>query len=158
MRQPFLGQELQRQGIAVPRLDDTRHGHVGHASSAFGDPHRDELLGCRERQRLELQGLERPDRAVGHQRARTWDRSQLVGPRCQNQQESRAREFARHDVEDRDRRVVGRVDIVDDKDQRTFLGSGLDRLEEAVGQAQWNDVRRPLHGLRHAGEHGEDLR
>src|SRR5207253_1411219 len=50
------------------------------------------------------------------------------------------------------------VDIVHHEDERTFFRSGLDRLEETVSETQRNDLGRPFHGLRHAGEHGENLR
>ncbi len=158
VRQPFLREKLERQRIAVARLKDARHRHVRDPSPCLRDPRSDQPLGRLARQRLELHRLERLDLAVGHQRARTGDHPQLVGSRRENHQESRTRQLAGHDVENRDRGVVGSVDVVHHEDQRTFFRSGLDRLEEAVSETQRNDLGRPFHGLRHAGEHGENLR
>ena len=157
MRQPFLRQELERQGIPVACLKDARHGHVRDPGIRLGDPRPDQPLGRLGRQRLELQRLEPLHRAVRHQRARACGRPQLVGPRRQNQQESRTPELARHDVEDRDRCIIGRMDIVHDEHQGALLGRRLEGFEERVRQSERNDLRRPLHRLGDTGERGEDL-
>ena len=157
VRQPLLGEQLERQRVAVARQEDPRHRHVRHATPRFRHQRRHELLRRGRRERLQLERPHRLDARIGSERTRRRDRAQLVRSRRQNQKQTRVGKFARDDVQDRRARVVGRVNVVHHQHQRALLRPRFHRLEEAVGQPQRDDFRRPLDGLRHTGKRTEDL-
>ena len=60
-------------------------------------------------------------------------------------------------MQDARRRIVRRVNVVHDEQQRAFFGRRCDRLQERVGQSQRGNIGRPVHRLRHARKRLKDL-
>ena len=166
MRNPLFREQLERQRVAIARLEDARRGNlaapapnpapVPPAPNACGN-RPDEPLGRVRAQRLELQPLKCPDRMVGDERARR-HRAQLVRAAGENEQHPALRQLARHHVHDRHAGVVRRMQVVGHQHHRTLLRRRLERLEHRVRQPQRDHLGRPLQRPRHPRERLQDLR